>query len=50
MEEIQPTEPQMHREQIELSDGRYLIYYSFDEEVSQNAHVSKEELSTDDQQ
>jgi hypothetical protein len=36
MQELEPLEPHLHRDRIELGDGRYLIYYTFDEEIFRN--------------
>jgi hypothetical protein len=33
MQELEPFEPHLHRDRIQLPDGRYLIYYTFDPEI-----------------
>jgi hypothetical protein len=36
MQELEPSEPYLHRDRIRLADGRYLIYYTFDDEIFLN--------------
>ncbi|CAN5315015.1 hypothetical protein BH20ACI2_BH20ACI2_26840 [soil metagenome] len=44
MEHIEvPHEPEMHRRQIELPDGRYLLFYTFETADAENEYESVNE-------
>jgi hypothetical protein len=41
-EEIKPAEPEMHHREITLSDGRYMVFYTF-EDVPHSASRADEQ-------
>jgi hypothetical protein len=49
MEEPEAAEPYLHRDRIQLADGRYLIYYTFDQKIFLNGVDKEDTAKTEDE-